>query len=126
MAPGIGVGKPLWPAYQGDRRSGVGAAMDSGAGGDPITPHAAPIRDPQGRLTYIGDDGRRYVVGLPPDCDEASIEQVMARLRGGAQLFQQIEQLSRQWLEQVAGPELEPEAALSLLLTSLETALEQP
>jgi hypothetical protein len=103
-------------------------ARDSGsnAGGDPITPHAAPILDGEGRLTYIGDDGRRYVVGLPPDWDEARIEQVMARLRGGAELFQQIEQLSRHWLEQVAGSDLEPEAALTLLLTSLETALDNP
>jgi hypothetical protein len=33
----------------------------------PVTPHAAPVRDAQGRLTYIGDDGRRYVVADPPD-----------------------------------------------------------
>lgn len=100
---------------------------DADAGGDhPITPHAAPVHDAEGRLTYIGADGRRYVVGLPPDCDEARIEQLMQRLRGGAELFQQIEQLSRRWLEQVAGDDLDPEAALALLLTSLETALEEP
>ncbi|MFN5193967.1 MAG: hypothetical protein ACK5E6_06015 [Cyanobacteriota bacterium] len=34
---------------------------------DPITPHATPAIDPQGRLTYIGEDGRRYVVADPPD-----------------------------------------------------------
>lgn len=94
--------------------------------GEPITPHAAPIRDAEGRLTYVGDDGRRYVVGLPPDCDEDRIEQLMERLRGGAELFQQIEHLCRRWLDQVAGVDLDPEAALTLLLTSLETALEEP
>ena len=33
----------------------------------PVTPHAAPIVDADGRLTYIGSDGRRYVVDDPPD-----------------------------------------------------------
>jgi len=33
----------------------------------PITPHAGPIFDPQGHLTYIGEDGRRYVVAAMPD-----------------------------------------------------------
>jgi hypothetical protein len=33
----------------------------------PVTPHAAPVRDAQGRLTYIGNDGLRYVVADPPD-----------------------------------------------------------
>jgi len=104
------------------------AAIDAGphGGGDPITPHAAPILDSDGRLTYTGADGRRYVVGLPPDCDEARIDSLMSRLRGGAVLFQRIEQLSRQWLQQLAGADVEPEVALTLLLTSLETALEEP
>ena len=33
----------------------------------PVTPHAAPIVDAAGRLTYIGSDGRRYVVADPPE-----------------------------------------------------------
>jgi hypothetical protein len=33
---------------------------------EPITPHATPLRDAAGRLTYIGEDGRRYVVAAPP------------------------------------------------------------
>ena len=33
----------------------------------PVTPHATPIIDEEGRLTYVGDDGRRYVVADPPD-----------------------------------------------------------
>jgi hypothetical protein len=32
----------------------------------PITPHATPTIDALGRITYIGDDGRRYVVADPP------------------------------------------------------------
>lgn len=32
----------------------------------PVIPHAAPLRDAQGRLTYIGEDGRRYIVAPPP------------------------------------------------------------
>ena len=33
----------------------------------PITPHAGPIFDGDGNLTYVGDDGRRYVVAPPPE-----------------------------------------------------------
>ena len=36
----------------------------------PITPHAGPIFDAEGNLTYVGDDGRRYVVAAMPDADE--------------------------------------------------------
>ena len=92
---------------------------------DPVTPHATPILDDQGRLTYVGDDGRRYVIGLPPELDEQSVERLMQALRGGVGLFQQIEQLSRRWLRAVSGPELDGPAALALLLTTLETALEE-
>ena len=91
----------------------------------PITPHAAPILDVEGQLTYIGADGRRYVVGLPPETDEESVERVMATLRRGAGVFQQIEDLSHRWIREVSGAELESRAALVLLLTTLETALEE-
>jgi hypothetical protein len=90
----------------------------------PITPHAVPIIDADGNLTYIGDDGRRYVVGPMPEADESSVDRVMELLRSGNNLFSQIEELSRDWLEQVSGPELDRRAALVLLLTTLETALE--
>ena len=33
----------------------------------PVTPHATPVLDADGNLTYIGDDGRRYVVAPPPE-----------------------------------------------------------
>ena len=90
----------------------------------PITPHAGPIIDLDGNLTYIGDDGRRYVVGPVPEGDEASVDRVMELLRSGNGLFNSIESLSRRWLETVSGTHLERRAALVLLLTTLETALE--
>jgi hypothetical protein len=45
-------------------------------------------------------------------------------LRSGNGLFNSIEALSRRWLETVSGTHLERRAALVLLLTTLETALE--
>ncbi len=90
----------------------------------PITPHAGPIIDRDGNLTYIGDDGRRYVVGPVPDGDEASVDRVMELLRSGNGLFSSIEALSRRWLDTVSGTHLDRRAALVLLLTTLETALE--
>ena len=43
-------------------------ANDSASARDPapVTPHAAPSIDAQGTLSYVGDDGRRYVVAPPP------------------------------------------------------------
>lgn len=52
----------------GDARPG--AAPPGADGGDvPITPYAPPRLDAQGRLTYLGEDGRRYVVASPPEVD---------------------------------------------------------
>lgn len=90
----------------------------------PITPHAGPTIDADGQLTYVGDDGRRYVVGLPPEVDEASVERVMTLLRSGSALFRQIEALCHSWIAQVSGDDLDDHAALVLLLTTLETTLE--
>ena len=91
----------------------------------PITPHAGPIFDADGNLTYVGDDGRRYVVAAMPDADERQVDQVMDRLRSGNALFSRLELLAREWLELVSGAELDRRAALVLLLTTLETALEE-
>jgi hypothetical protein len=91
----------------------------------PITPHAGPTVDESGRLTYIGADGRRYVVGVPAELDEANVERVMATLLSANQLFQQIESLAHRWIDQVSGAEMDSRAALVLLLTTLETALEE-
>jgi hypothetical protein len=91
----------------------------------PITPHAGPRLDEQGNLTYIGDDGRRYVIGLPQEIDEASVERVMTTLRQGSALFQEIERLCHRWIAEVSGPEFDCRSALVLLLTTMETALEE-
>jgi hypothetical protein len=91
----------------------------------PITPHAVPVFDAEGNLTYIGDDGRRYVVlGLPADVDEATTERVMDALRSGSELFHRIETLCQRWLGQVSSADLPQREALMLLLTTLETSLE--
>ena len=92
----------------------------------PITPHAGPTVDEEGQLTYVGDDGRRYVVGLPPDTDGEGIERVMGQLRGGHDLLQRIEALCQRWIDTVHSPDLDRKAALVLLLTTLETSLEDP
>lgn len=91
----------------------------------PVTPHAAPMLDEEGRLTYIGNDGRRYVVlGFPPDIDDATTERVMESLRGSSGLFNRIERLCQSWLAQVSSQDLPEHEALVLLLTTLETSLE--
>jgi hypothetical protein len=90
----------------------------------PITPHAVPVFDANGNLTYVGDDGRRYVVGPLPALEQAKVDQVMQRLRAGQSLFAELESLASQWLEQVCGPDLSRAAALALLLSSLDRALD--
>ena len=90
----------------------------------PITPHAGPTLDAEGQLSYVGDDGRRYVVGLPPETDGEGIERVMGALSDGHDLLLRIEALCHQWIETVHSPDLERRAALVLLLTTLETSLE--
>ena len=45
---------------------------------NPITPHATPTVDAGGRLSYVGGDGRRYLVGLPADVDELAYAELKA------------------------------------------------
>ena len=90
----------------------------------PITPHAVPVFDAEGNLSYVGDDGRRYVVGPLPALEEATVDQVMERLLGAQALFADLEDLCERWLQQVSGPELSRPAALALLLSSLEMAFD--
>ena len=45
---------------------------DTAAGKPPVIPHAAPILDAEGRLTYVGSDGLRYVVAEPPEPEKDS------------------------------------------------------
>jgi hypothetical protein len=90
----------------------------------PITPHAGPAFDAEGNLTYVGDDGRRYIVAAMPDADAQQVDLLMERLRSGNALFSRLELMAREWLHQVSGADLDRRAALALLLTTLETALE--
>lgn len=113
----------------------------------PITPHAGPILDPSGLLSYVGDDGRRYLVGTPADLaphrdsddspgiddgegpaplspDRASADRVMRDLRQANRLYRRIESLCRDWITAVQSRDLERGAALELLLTTLETTLD--
>lgn len=105
----------------------------------PITPHAGPIRDPSGLLSYIGDDGRRYVVGSQAEAqafpgrglesqlpDAVSAERVMRDLRRANSLYRRIESLCRDWIAAVQSRDLERGSALELLLATLETTLEEP
>lgn len=57
------MGQPLPPADQNP--------ADTPDEPVPITPHATPVVDPNGRITYLGEDGRRYVVGDAPSSDGA-------------------------------------------------------
>jgi hypothetical protein len=98
--------------------------IDPGAD-SPVTPHAGPSLDQGGQLTYIGEDGRRYVVGLPPEMDQATLERVMRRIQKEGSMFHEIERLARRWIAQVSGPDLDGRAAMVLLVTTLETSLEE-
>ncbi len=143
-APGFRVGLPImawqiaiaclaWRYAPADHE--MGEAPDD----QPITPHAGPLRDPSGLLSYIGDDGRRYVVGSPADLqavaaareepplpDAASAERVMHDLRQANRLYRRIESLCRDWIAAVQSRDLERGAAMDLLLATLETTLEEP
>jgi len=48
----------------------------------------------------------------------------MSLLRGSSPLFQDIERLCHRWIQEMNSEELDQRAALVLLLTTLETALE--
>lgn len=102
----------------------------------PITPHAGPIRDPSGWLSYIGDDGRRYVVGPQADTqrsageglepqlpDAVNAERVIRDLRQANRLYRRIESLCRDWIAAVQSRDLQRGSALELLLATLETTL---
>ena len=78
----------------------------------PIIPHATPVLDGSGNISYIGDDGRRYVVGLPAGPGDGLLERILG--------------LCELWISQQGAAGLEQHHALVLLLTSLESALQPP
>ncbi|WP_413744099.1 hypothetical protein [Synechococcus sp. MIT S9451] len=91
----------------------------------PITPLTGPVFDDEGRLTYMGVDGRRYVVVDGVDFDEQDAAKVMKVLQLAGGVFEEIEQHCHHWLQMVEDSPLSEEEALSLLLATLETVLER-
>ena len=91
----------------------------------PITPLTGPVFDADGRLTYMGVDGRRYVVVEGAEFDEQEASQVIEVLQQAGGVFEQIEADCRRWLDIVRTSPLNNEEALALLLATLETLLEE-
>ena len=90
----------------------------------PVLPQAGPSIGPDGQLTFLDEEGVRHVVALQPSSDEAAAHQLMARIQQNQGLFDQIERLSQQWVEQMATPDFAAREAMEMLLTTLETGLE--
>ena len=90
---------------------------------DPITPITGPKIDVEGRLTYMGEDGRRYVVKDGDERDETSSAAVMEALRSAGPLFEEIETLCQGWVDEVSDAALTRAEAVALLLATLETLL---
>jgi len=90
----------------------------------PITPLTGPVFDAEGRLTYMGVDGRRYVVVDAGDLDADDAAEVMEALKRGGPVFEAIEQSCRTWLQGLSASPLSDEEALALLLATLETVLD--
>ena len=91
---------------------------------EPITPSAGPTLDAQGHLTYIGEDGQRYVVLDALELDHQTSLRVADALRDAGLLLDQIENLAQRWMDQVSAEALSREDALDLLLATLENELE--
>ena len=92
---------------------------------EPITPITGPILDLDGQLTYLGEDGQRYVVLDSLKLDQESSLRVADLLRGAEPLFVQIETLCHRWMDQVCRGVPDREEAVSLLLASLESVLDE-
>jgi hypothetical protein len=92
---------------------------------EPITPLTGPVFDAEGRLTYVGVDGRRYVVEEGGESDPDDGAQVMEALKRGGPVLEAIERGCRCWLEGLRDSALSDKEALALLLATLETVLER-
>jgi len=90
----------------------------------PITPLTGPVFDAEGRLTYMGVDGRRYVVVEAGDLDADDAAEVMEALKRAGPVFEAIEHSCRTWLQELRASPLSEEEALALLLATLETVLD--
>ena len=90
----------------------------------PILPKAGPSLGPDGQLTYLDESGVRHVVARLFASDEATAHHLMVRMQQNQALFDQIERLCQQWIEQMATPDFAAREAIEMLLTTLETGLE--
>ncbi|MEY3734955.1 MAG: hypothetical protein RLZZ624_13 [Cyanobacteriota bacterium] len=97
--------------------------MDTDPELPPATPLTSPVLDHEGRLTYVGSDGRRYVVLGP---SEQAAQRLNARnlsLEPGHRVYEAIERQARIWLDQVCGADLERSDALAWLFERLQSQL---
>ncbi len=92
---------------------------------EPVIPMATPRRDEKGRITYVGEDGRRYAVEDEPFVRDACDEDDAAA-EIDSDVFRQMEDLAHRWLRSALPPNLRREDAVSLLLSSLERSLRSP
>jgi len=90
----------------------------------PVLPQAGPSLGADGRLTYIDEQGVRHHVALLPPGEEASADRLMERMQRHQALFDRIERLSRQWIEQVSDADFDTRESMEMLLTTLETSLD--
>ena len=97
--------------------------MESDPDLPPATPLTSPVIDEQGRLTYVGTDGRRYVVLGPRDQEAYRQRSLQQSLDQGSRELREMERQARIWLDLVCGPQLQRAEALALLLRRLEDSL---
>jgi hypothetical protein len=90
----------------------------------PVLPQAGPSLGPNGQLTYLDEQGVRHVSALPKKGDEATVDRLMAQIQQNQSLFDLIQRLSQQWIEQMETPDFATREAIEMLLTTLETGLE--
>lgn len=89
----------------------------------PATPLTSPVLDDEGRLTYVGTDGRRYVVLGPSEQEVQRQNALELSLEPGHRVYEALERQTRIWLDQVCGAGLERSQALAWLLQRLQSRL---
>jgi hypothetical protein len=90
----------------------------------PVLPQAGPSLGTDGLLTNLDEEGVRHIVALLPPDDEEGANRLMTLIQRNPALFDQIERLSLQWIEQMATPDFDAREAIEMLFTTLESGLE--